>query len=164
MILILALSEGLGVLVARPAKFADRVAPAVTHAVVSGPGTDGDDAAQATEGPLKQRILDLFAALNHRDLDAIKSQISPTRIYVEIMDKAGAYLTNSQTLAVLESFMRSHTSMNAKFEFDSADGDSGSASGMLTARRDGHTLSYRLNFGFTRNPRGAWLLTRISMR
>ncbi len=119
---------------------------------------------ESTDGLLKQRIAQLFAALNHRDLEAIKSQISPSRIYVEISDKTGAYLTNSQTLAVMESFLRSHTSLSAKFEFDSSEGDNGSASGLLTARRDGRTFTYRLNFGFTRNVRGSWLLTRISMR
>ena len=123
-----------------------------------------DGITQATDGLLKQRITQLFAALNHRDLESIKTQISPTRIYVEISDKTGAYLTNSQTLAVMESFLHSHTSLSAKFEFDSSDGDNGSASGLLTARRDGRTFTYRLNFGFTRNIRGSWLLTRISMR
>lgn len=103
-------------------------------------------------------------ALNHRDLETIKTQISPTRIYVEIANKAGAYLSNSQTLAVMESFLRSHSSLSAKFEFDNAEGTSGSASGTLTAQRDGHTLTYKLNFGFTRNDAGIWLLTRISMR
>jgi hypothetical protein len=123
-----------------------------------------DGVTQVPDGPLKQQINLLFAALNHRDLETIKTQISPTRIYVEISDKTGAYLTNSQTLAVMESFLRSHTSLSAKFEFDSTDGDNGSASGLLTARRDGRTFTYRLNFGFTRNLRGSWLLTRISMR
>ncbi len=123
-----------------------------------------DGLIQTVDGPLKQQIELLFAALNHRDLGAIKSQISPTRIYVEISDKTGAYLTNSQTLAVMEAFLRSHSSLSAKFEFDSTEGDNGSASGLLTARRDGRTYTYRLNFGFTKSLRGSWLLTRISMR
>jgi hypothetical protein len=117
-----------------------------------------------SDSPLQTQIHNLFEALNHRDLNAIKSQISPTRIYVEISDKTGAYLTNSQTLAVLESFLRSHTSLSAKLEFDNTDGENGSASGTLTARRNSRIFTYRLNFGFTKNDRGIWMLTRISMR
>ena len=117
-----------------------------------------------SDNPLQVQIHTLFAALNHRDLNVIKSQISPSRIYVEISDKTGAYLTNGQTLAVLESFLRSHTSLSAKLEFDNTDGDNGSASGTLTARRNSRIFTYRLNFGFTKNDRGTWLLTRISMR
>jgi hypothetical protein len=119
---------------------------------------------QSSERTLQNEISRLFEALNHRDLETIKSQISPSRIYVEISDKTGAYLTNSQTLAVMESFLRSHNSLSAKFEFDNSDGENGSASGTLTASRDGHTIAYKLNFGFTKNPHGNWLLTRISMR
>ncbi|MEO6940348.1 MAG: hypothetical protein ABI444_09460 [Candidatus Kapaibacterium sp.] len=119
---------------------------------------------QASDIGLREQITKLFTALNKRDLEAIKSQISPNRIFVEISDKAGAYLSNSQTLAVMEAFLRSHTSVSAKFEFDSKEGPNGSASGALTARKDGRTFTYRLNFGFVLNDKGNWLLTRISMR
>ena len=139
------------------------LSPALLAADVTG-GVRVEESLQNSEGPLRAQIERLFQALNKRDLETIKSQISPQRIYVEVSDKMGAYLTNSQTLAVMESFLRSHTALSAKFEFDSSDGGNGSASGSLTARKDGKTLTYRLNFGFTRNQRGAWLLTRISMR
>ncbi len=119
---------------------------------------------QTSDIGLREQITKLFAALNKRDLEAIKAQISPNRIFVEISDKAGAYLSNSQTLAVMESFLRSHTAVSAKFEFDSKEGTNGSASGALTARKDGRTFTYRLNFGFVLNDKGNWLLTRISMR
>ncbi|HET6511028.1 MAG TPA: hypothetical protein VFH43_02465 [Candidatus Kapabacteria bacterium] len=113
---------------------------------------------------LKEQVKKLTEALNKRDLDVIKSQIAPSRIYVEVSDKAGAYLSNSQTLVVMETFLRSRTAVNAAFEFISDDGVIGSASGSLTARKDGRLIRYRLNFGFVKQDKGSWHLNRISMR
>jgi hypothetical protein len=113
---------------------------------------------------LKDQVKQLTEALNKRDLDVIKSQIAPSRIYVEVSDRAGAYLSNSQTLVVMETFLRSRTAVNAAFEFVSDDGVIGSASGSLTARKDGRIIRYRLNFGFVKQTRGNWQLNRISMR
>jgi hypothetical protein len=107
-----------------------------------------------------QRLAD---ALNHRDLAAIRAQIHPSRIYVEV-DNKSAYLSHSQTLVVMETFFKSRSSVTSTFDFVSDDGVTGSASGSLAARKDGKAVRYRLNFGFSRNESGAWLLTRISMR
>jgi hypothetical protein len=113
---------------------------------------------------LKEQVKKLTEALNKRDLEVIKAQIAPSRIYVEVSDKAGAYLSNSQTLVVMETFLRSRTAVNAAFEFVSDDGVIGSASGTLTARKDGRIIRYKLNFGFVKQDKGAWHLNRISMR
>jgi hypothetical protein len=113
---------------------------------------------------LKEQVKKLTEALNKRDLDVIKAQIAPSRIYVEVSDKAGAYLSNSQTLVVMETFLRSRTAVNAAFEFISDDGVIGSASGTLTARKDGRLIRYKLNFGFVKQDKGSWHLNRISMR
>jgi ketosteroid isomerase-like protein len=112
---------------------------------------------------LRQQVQKLADALNHRDLAAIRAQIHPTRIYVEVDDKA-AYLSHSQTLVVMETFFKNRSSVTSTFDFVSDDGVTGSASGTLSARKDGKPVRYRLNFGFTKNDAGAWLLTRISMR
>ncbi len=113
---------------------------------------------------LKQQVKKLTEALNKRDLEVIKAQIAPSRIYVEVSDRAGAYLSNSQTLVVMETFLRSRTAVNAAFEFVSDDGVIGSASGTLTARKDGRIIRYKLNFGFVKQDKGSWHLNRISMR
>ncbi len=113
---------------------------------------------------LRGQIRRLADALNRRDLDTIRAQISPSRIYVEIADRTGAYLSNSQTLVVIESFIRSQTSIASAFDFVTDDGQNGSASGTLLTRKAGHSASYKLNFGFTKNGYNVWLLTRISIK
>ena len=113
---------------------------------------------------LRAQIHRLTDAIVRRDLDVLRSQISPDRIYVEISERTGAYLTNTQTVAVIESFLRTRTAVNCSFEFVSDDGHTGSAAGTLSARKEGRSVSYKLNFGFTKNEKGIWLLTRISMR
>ncbi len=116
------------------------------------------------DAKLREQLQKLTDAFSRRDLETIRSQISPDRIFVEIADRAGAYLTNSQTAAVIESFLRTRTAVNCSFEFVSDDGKTGSAAGVLNARSNGRSLSYKLNFGFAKNEKGVWLLTRISMR
>ena len=113
---------------------------------------------------LRDQIRRLADALNRRDLDTIRAQISSSRIYVEIADRTGAYLSNSQTLVVIESFIRSQTSIASAFDFVTDDGQNGSASGTLLTRKAGHSTSYKLNFGFTKNGYNVWLLTRISIK
>jgi hypothetical protein len=116
-----------------------------------------------SDNKLREQVERLTDALNHRDLAAIRAQIHPTRIYVEVDNKA-AYLSHSQTLVVMETFFKTRTSVTSTFDFVSDDGITGSASGTLSARKDGRSVRYHLNFGFTRTDAGAWLLTRISMR
>jgi hypothetical protein len=118
---------------------------------------------------LRDQIGKLADALNQRDLKTVRSQISPFRIYVEIADRPGAYLSNSQTLVVMESFIRSQTSISCVFDFVNDDGFSGSASGTLVAWKNGRSISYKLNFEFTKSEatsgdRPYWLLTRIGIK
>ena len=122
-------------------------------------------------GTLRDQIGKLADALNRRDLKVIRSQIGSSRIYVEMTDRPGAYLSNNQTLVVLESFIRSQTSISSVFDFVNDDGLTGSASGTLVAWKDGRSVSYKLNFGFTKSENAIWtsdhpywLLTRISMK
>ncbi len=121
-------------------------------------------APQPAKGSLAQEVHKLTEAINRRDLNALKAEVSPSRIYVEIADKPGAYLTSSQTVVVMESFMQNRTSLNSSFEFVTDDGERGSASGQLAARYDGRPVTYRLNFGFLKNDQGKWQLTKISMK
>lgn len=139
------------------------VAPALASSVES-VKQDGRESAYQSDGKLKEQVKKLSDALNKRDLDAIKAQIAPSRIYVEVGDKTGAYLSSSQTLVVMETFLRSRTAVNSIFEFVSDDGVIGTASGSLTARKEGRLIRYKLNFGFTKSSKGDWLLNRISMR
>ena len=117
----------------------------------------------SNDDKLREQVRRLADALNHRDLAAIRAQIHPTRIYVEVDDKS-AFLSHSQTLVVMETFFKSRSSVTTTFDFVSDDGVTGSASGTLSARKDGRAVRYRLNFGFTKNDGGSWLLTRISMK
>lgn len=120
---------------------------------------------QTTEDPkLKGQVKRLAEALNKRDLDVIRSQIAPSRIYVEVAGKEGAFLSKSQTLVVMESFLRTRSALNAVFDFVSDDGNAGSASGFLTARKDGKLIRYRLSFGFVKTGHAEWYLNRITMR
>jgi hypothetical protein len=67
-------------------------------------------------------------------------------------------------MVVMETFFKTRTSVTSTFDFVSDDGVTGSAAGTLSARKDGRSVRYRLNFGFTKNDSGSWLLTRISMK
>ncbi len=113
---------------------------------------------------LRTQIQKLIVALNKRDLDSVRSQISPSRVFVEITTKPGAYLSNSQTILVMESFIRTRTGISSVFDFVSDDGRFGSASGTMTATEGGRRVSYRLDFGFVLSGGGSWLLSRISIR
>jgi hypothetical protein len=113
---------------------------------------------------LRDQVKRLAEALNKRDLNVIRSLIAPSRIYVEVAGKEGAYLSKSQTLVVMESFLRTRSSLNAIFDFVSDDGAAGSASGFLSARKDGKLVRYRLSFGFVKTARAEWYLNRITMR
>ena len=102
------------------------------------------------DSKLKEQIARLSSALNRRNLEEIKAQIGANRIYVEIADKAGAYLSSNQALVVMESFLRSRSAVTSNFEFVSENGSNGSASGSLTAQKEGRIVSYKMNFGFTK--------------
>src|SRR5947209_17486659 len=97
---------------------------------------------------LKADIERLADALQMRDLAALRSEISPSRIYVEIEGREGAYLSNSQTVVVLENFMRTRDAIQTRFELITDDGQTGSATGLLDARIRGRPVNYKLNLGF----------------
>ena len=117
-----------------------------------------------TDVRLSNQIQKLKDALNKRDIESLRAQISPSRIYVEIAQKPGAYLSNSQTAMVMESFIRTRSAISSVFDFITDDGETGSASGTLSATESGRQVSYRLNFGFILSSAGTWLLNRISMK
>jgi hypothetical protein len=119
---------------------------------------------QKRDSKLQDQLKKLSEAFVKRDLAVIKTQISPARLYVQIADKAGAYLSSGQTLVVMESFLRTRTVVSASFDFVSEDGTNGSASGTLSTLKAGRIYSYRLNFGFTKNDKDIWLLSKISVR
>lgn len=137
-----------------------RLAPAIADPV----GIIPLQSLQASNSPLKDQIAKLSLAINHRDLEAIRTQFGASRIYVEIADKAGAYLSGNQALVVIESFLQARSAINSNFEFVSENGTNGSASGSLAARKDGRVVTYKLNFGFTKGGDGRWMLSRVSMR
>ncbi|GEM_PF-3587503 len=112
---------------------------------------------------LRDEIKKLADAMNRRDLEALRSEITASRIYVELTDRPGAYLTSSQTAIVMQSFLESRTSISSTFDLITDDGERGSASGHLAARKDGQPVNYRLNFGFLKNDEGKWVLTKISI-
>ena len=116
------------------------------------------------EGGLKADIERLADALTKRDLATLRTEISASRIYVDIEGRSGAYLSNSQTVVVLEDFMRTRDALQTRFELITDDGQSGSATGSLRARVRGREVSYKLNLGFILAENRRWLLTRISIK
>jgi len=118
----------------------------------------------ALEVPLRDQIRKLSEAINKRDLETIRTLISPSRIFVEIGSKQGTYMSSSQTVAVVESFIRSRSAISTSFDFVTDDGQTGSASGMLSAVESGRAVSYRLNFSFLRGANREWLLSKITMK
>jgi len=113
---------------------------------------------------LKADIEKLSGALTKRDLPALRSEISSARIYVELDGREGAYLSNSQTVVVLENFMRSRRAIQTRFDLITDNGQSGSATGILTAKVNGRTLTYKLNLGFILLDNKKWVITRLSIR
>ena len=123
----------------------------------------GGKAAPTASG-LKADIERLSSALTKRDLATIRSQISDSRIYVEMPGTQKSYLSNSQTVVVLENFMRTRDALQTRFDLVTDDGQSGSATGTLQARMAGRIASYKLNLGFVLSESRRWILTRISIR
>jgi hypothetical protein len=113
---------------------------------------------------LKADIEKLSDALTKRDLPTLRSEISSARIFVEIDGREGAYLSNSQTVVVLENFMRSRRAIQTRFDLITDNGQSGSATGILTAKVGGRVLSYKLNLGFILIENKRWVIMRLSIR
>jgi hypothetical protein len=113
---------------------------------------------------LKADIEKLSDALTKRDLPTLRSEISSARIFVEIDGREGAYLSNSQTVVVLENFMRSRRAIQTRFDLITDNGQSGSATGILTAKVGGRVLTYKLNLGFILIENKRWVIMRFSIR
>src|SRR4051812_45755290 len=97
---------------------------------------------------LKADIEKLSDALTKRDLATLRAEISPARIFVEIDGRQGAYLSNSQTVVVLENFIRTRRAIQTRFDLITDNGQSGSATGILAAKAEGRSVTYKLNLGF----------------
>jgi hypothetical protein len=113
--------------------------------------------------PLSAHLKRLTAALSSRNLDSLRILIDPSRIYVEITPKEGSYLSPAQTLAVIESFFRSHPPLSFSYILVKEEGDNGIALGSLLSSEGGSKTTHRVNFGFQKNSRNNWLLIRISI-
>jgi hypothetical protein len=113
--------------------------------------------------PLSAHLKRLTSALSSRNLDSLRLLIDPSRIYVEIAPKEGAYLTPSQTLAVIESFFTTHPPLSFSYILVKEEGDNGIALGSLASSDGGKKTTHRVNFGFKKNSSTNWLLIQISI-
>jgi len=113
---------------------------------------------------LSDHLKRLTSALSSRNLDSLKQLIDPSRIYVEIAPKEGAYLSPSQTLGVVESFFQSHQSLSFTYVLVKEEGKTGIAIGTLVVAESGRKIPHKVNFGFQKSSLGNWLLSTISIR
>jgi len=113
---------------------------------------------------LSDHLKRLTSALSNRNLDSLKLLIDPERIFVEIAPKEGSYLSPSQTLGVVESFFHAHLPVSFSYILMKEEGKTGVAVGTLTVAEKGRTVSHKVNFGFQKNNRDNWLLSRITIR
>ncbi len=113
---------------------------------------------------LNEQLKQFTSALSNRNLDSLRLLIDPERIYVEIAPKDGSYLSPSQTLGVIESFFRSYQPVSFSYLFVKEEGKSGIAIGTLVVAESGRKILRKVNFGFQKNFRDNWLLSRISIR
>jgi hypothetical protein len=113
---------------------------------------------------LQYHLKRLTSALSNRNLDSLRLLIDPNRIYVEITPKEGSYLSPSQTLGVVESFFRSHPPISFSYLLVKEEGKTGIAIGTLIVAESARKISHKVNFGFQKNNRENWLLSRISIR
>ncbi|MEP7234090.1 MAG: hypothetical protein ABI778_02225 [Ignavibacteriota bacterium] len=105
----------------------------------------------------------LTSVITNRNYDSLKRLIDPGRIYVEIGYKDGAYLSPSQTIGVIESYFKPHTIVAFSFSLVREEGTAGIANGVLFIMENGLKYSHRVNFGFHKNSREEWLLSRINV-
>jgi len=113
--------------------------------------------------PLSAHLKRLTSALSSRNLDSLRMLIDPSRIYVEIAPKDGAYLTPAQTLAVIESFFNTHPPLSFSYILVREEGENGIALGSLASSESGIKTTHRVNFGFKKNSSNNWLLNRVTI-
>jgi hypothetical protein len=119
--------------------------------------------ATAQGAALSEQLKVLTSVITNRNYDSLRRLVDPGRIYVEIGSKDGAYLTPSQTIGVLESYFRSHTTFSFSFSLIREEGTAGIANGTLLIIENGMKYSHRISFGFQKNISGEWLLSRINV-
>ncbi len=119
--------------------------------------------AKVNAQPLSLRVKQFTKALSIRNLDSLRLFIDPNKIYVEIAPKEGSYLSPSQTLGVVESFFQSHPPVSFSYGLVKEQGKTGIAIGTLIVSENGRTSSYKVNFGFQKEGRADWLLSRVSI-
>lgn len=112
---------------------------------------------------LADHLKQFTSVLSNRNLDSLRLLIDPDRIYVEIAPKSGSYLSPSQTLAVVESFFQSHSPLSFSYILVKEEGKTGIAIGSLAIIDGGRKISRKVNFGFQKNSKDHWLLTRITL-
>ena len=113
---------------------------------------------------LTEHLKRFTSVLSTRNLDSLRFLIDPNRIYVEIAPKSGAFLSPSQTLAVIESFFCSQLPISFSYLLVKEEGKTGIALGTLVVVEGNRNISHKVNFGFQKDNRDHWLLGRISIR
>jgi hypothetical protein len=113
---------------------------------------------------LNEQLKRFTSVLSNRNLDSLRLLIDPERIYVEIAPKDGSYLSPSQTLGVVEFFFQSHPPITFSYMLVKEEGKNGIAIGTLVVSESGRKISHKVNFGFQKNNRDNWLLSRITIR
>lgn len=114
--------------------------------------------------PLSSHIKRFTSVLSHRNLDSLRLLIDPSRIFVEITPKTGSFLSPSQTLAVIEFFFVSHPPVSFSYTLVKEENKTGIALGTLIVVEGGRNISHKTSFGFQKDSRGNWTLSRIFIR
>ena len=113
---------------------------------------------------LQEHLKRLTSALSSRNLDSLRQLIDTNRISVEIAPNEATFLSPSQTLGVIESYFRAHPPYSFSYFLVKEEGTEGIAIGTLIVSDNGRKTPHRVNFGFLKNRKGNWYLTRISIR
>ena len=118
---------------------------------------------KAHADPLLDHLRKFTRVLSTRNLDSLRLFIDPNRIFVEVAPKEGAFLSPSQTLGVVESFFRTHQPASFSYVLVKEEGKTGIAIGTLIASEETGSVSHKVNFGFQKNSKSQWLLSRVSI-
>ena len=114
--------------------------------------------------PLSDHIKRFTSVLSHRNLDSLRLLMDPVRIYVEIAPKTGVYLSQSQTLGVIESLFTSKSPVSFSYILIKEEGKTGIAIGTLVLIEAGRNVPHKTSFGFQKDNKGGWTLSRIIIR
>ena len=118
----------------------------------------------SAEQSLTDHLKHFTMILSGRNLDSLRMEIDPHRIFVEISGRTGSYIAPSQTLAVLETFFRIRTPISFSYIVVKEESGVGMALGTLNVQENGKLRSYKVTFGFRKSTRNRWLLEKINIR